>query len=147
MGTKGTLLLEREQEVMLYKSSDTSSSITVKKDAAGPSMSTQASGPPSAAAALAKAADAGPVSRGYTEEMEHWAWCIRNPAPENQPRCKPVVAMGDAIIALTTNVAIAKSLAGQPGFIQFKEEWFDLKNEATPDGSSVEKEYESLVKG
>ena len=24
----------------------------------------------------------GPVSRGYTEEMEHWAWCIRNPDSE-----------------------------------------------------------------
>lgn len=146
MGTKGTLVLEREQEVMLYKTSDTSSLISVSKDKSGPTLSTQASGPPGAGSAIARAADAGPVSRGYTEELEHWAWCIRNPSPENLPRCKPVVAMGDAIIALTTNVAINKSIAGQPGYVQFQEEWFDLKNDATPDGSSVAKEYESLVK-
>ena len=144
MGTKGTLLLEREQEVMLYKSSDTSSLISVKKDKAGPTLDTQASGPPSAAAAMARAADGGPVSRGYTEELEHWAWCIRNPSPENQPRCKPVIAMGDAIIALTTNVAIGNSMAGKPGYVEFKEEWFDLANDATPDGSSVEQERQDL---
>ena len=147
MGTKGTLILEREQDVMLYKSSDTASMISVKQEKGGPTMDTQASGPPGAMAAMAKAADAGPVSRGYTEELEHWAWCIRNRAPENQPRCKPHVAMGDAIIALTTNVAINKSIAGEPGYVQFKEEWFDEKNDETPDGSSVEKEYQSLVKG
>lgn len=142
MGTKGTLLLEREQEVMLYKSSDTSSLISVKQDKAGPTMDTQASGPPSAAASMARAAES--VSRGYTEELEHFAWCVRNPSPENQPRCKPVVAMGDAIIALTTNVAIANSLAGKPGYVEFKEDWFDLHHDSTPDGSSVEKERQEL---
>jgi hypothetical protein len=131
---------------MLYKSSDTSSLISVKQDKGGPAMDTQASGPPGAMAAMARGADAGPVSRGYTEELEHWAWCIRNKSPENQPRCKPVVAMGDAIIALTTNVAIAKSMKGEPGFIKFEEDWFDVKHDSTPDGSSVEKERQSLVK-
>ena len=28
----------------------------------------------------------GAISRGYREEMEHWAYCIRNKAPENKPR-------------------------------------------------------------
>lgn len=144
MGTKGTLIIETEQEVMLYKSSDTSSLISVKMDKGGPTMDTQASGPPTAAASLAKAA-AGPVSRGYTEELEHWAWCIRNPDPKNQPRCTPVVAMGDAIIALTTNVAINKSIAGEPGYIKFQEEWFDVKSDNTPDGSSVAEEQKKLL--
>jgi hypothetical protein len=143
MGTKGTLVLETEQDVMLYKTSDTSSMISVKKDAGGPTMDTQAS-PTGAVAAMAKAADAGPVSRGYTEELEHWAWCIRNAAPENQPRCNPEVAMGDAIIALTTNVAINRSIRGEPGYVQFEEKWFDVHDDSTPDESSVEKEKQEL---
>ena len=76
MGTKGTLVLEREKDVMLYKGSDTSSRIAVTDDKGGPTMDSYETGGP--AAAVAKAADTGPVSRGYTEEMEHWAWCIRN---------------------------------------------------------------------
>jgi len=145
LGTKGTLVLEREQDVMLYKTSDTKSRISIKDDKGGPSMDTQASGPPTAAASLSKAADSGPVSRGYTEELEHWAWCIRNKAPENQPRCKPEVAMGDAIIALTANVAINRSIAGEAGFVRFDEDWFDVHNDKTPDGSSIEEERKNLT--
>ena len=77
----------------------------------------------------------GPVSRGYTEEIEHWAWCIRNPDPENQPRCRPEVALGDAVIALTCNVAMRNAAAGKGGYLQFKEEWFDVDSDETPDGS------------
>jgi predicted dehydrogenase len=142
MGTKGTLVLEREQEVLLYKSSDSSTRISVKGDKGAAVMDTQASGRP--AAALAKAVETGgPVSKGYTEEIEHWAWCIRNNAP-SQLRCKPVVAMGDAVIALTTNVAIKKSMKGEPGFVQFKESWFDVHSDETPDGSTTEEETKNL---
>lgn len=142
MGTRGTLVLEREQEVMLYKSGDTSARVGVKNAKDGPSMDTQASGPPVAAKA---AAPSGPVSRGYTEEIEHWAWCIRNNDPEVQTRCKPEVALGDAVIALGTNVAIRKNMQGQPGYLQFKDEWYDLHSDETPDGSSIEKEQKALV--
>jgi len=124
-GTRGTLILDREKEVMLYRDAS-ASKVSVGKTA-GPTMDTQASGPPQAAAAAG-----GPspdVSRGYTEEMEHWAWCIRNPAPENQPRCGPKVAMGDAIIALTTNVA-----AREGKRIEFMEAWFDMDSDETPEG-------------
>ena len=93
MGTKGTLVLEREQEVMLYQGSSTSSRVSVKNDSAT-TMDTTASGDMSVA--IARAADTGPPSRGYTEEIEHWAYCIRNKAPENKPRCYPAVALGDA---------------------------------------------------
>ncbi len=151
MGTKGTLVLATEQEVMLYRDADTSSRITVKDGKAGPVLDTQASGGPSTAASLAKAADAGPVSRGYTEEMEHWAWLIRNADPRDpsidaQPRCRPAVAMGDGIIALTSNIAIKRSSRGESGYIEFKDSWFDIHNDETPDGSEVAKEYEQLVK-
>ncbi len=130
MGSKGTLILEREQEVMLYKDSSTSTTVSVKNDAGGPTMDTQASGAPGGGVAKAAAETAGPVSRGYREEIEHWAWCIRNPDPANQPRCKPEVAMADAIIALTSNVAIRENAR-----IEFQQEWFDVDSDATPDGS------------
>jgi predicted dehydrogenase len=141
MGTKGTLVLEREQEVMLYAGSNTTSRVSVKDDGGGVTMSTQASGPP--AGPIAKAAE-GPVSRGYTEEIEHWAWCIRNPG-KGEPRCKPEVALGDAVIALATNAAIRKAQTGEPGFLKFKDEWYDLNSDETPDGSSVKEQTEALV--
>ncbi len=143
MGTKGTLVLEKETEALLYKNSDTSSKVTVKKDKGEAVLNTTSSG---TNAPVAKATDQGPVSRGYTEQIEHFAWCIRNPAPDHMPRCHPVVALGDAVMALTSKLAIANSNTGQGGFIKFEEDWFDPMSDATPDGSSVEDEYQSLVK-
>lgn len=144
LGTKGTLVLERESEVMLYKSSSTSSRVTVKDDGGGPTMDTQASGEMAPAAKAAE--NMGPISRGYTEEIEHWAWCIRNKSEEVQPRCKPEVALGDAVIALTTNVAMKNAAEGKGGYVRFSEDWYDLNHDATPDGSSYEEEYNALVR-
>jgi predicted dehydrogenase len=144
MGSKGTLLLEREQEVLLFKDSDTSTKVGVKDDKGGPTLDTQASGKgPSLAKA---AADMGPVSRGYTEEIEHWAWCIRNNAPD-QPRCRAEVALGDAVIALACNVAIDNANNGKGGYIQFKDEWYDIDSDETPDGSSLKDENSKLQAG
>lgn len=124
-GTKGTLILEKEQETILLKSESDKSKVGVAggKSAA---LDTQASG---AQAAAVGTMATGNVSRGYKEELEHWAYCIRNRAPENQPRCKPEVAMGDAIIALTANKAAREGIR-----IEFKEEWFEIDNDATPEG-------------
>ncbi len=73
------------------------------------------------------------VSRGYTEQLEHWAWCIRrNPRlsdPEIRPKCHPKVALGDAVIALTTNIAAKKGEV-----IEFQDEWFDPNSDQTPEG-------------
>ncbi|MEX0678910.1 MAG: Gfo/Idh/MocA family oxidoreductase, partial [Pirellulales bacterium] len=101
LGTKGTLILEREQDVMLFSSdASTTTRVTVATGTKGaPTLDTTESG---GGAEIGKKALEGPLSRGYTEEMEHWAWCIRHPAPENQPRCHPKVALGDAVIALAT---------------------------------------------
>jgi hypothetical protein len=133
MGSKGTLVLEREQEVMLYKDADTSTKVGVKADDGGAALDTQASG----AGPVAQAAESsGPVSRGYTEEIEHWAWCIRNWETGNagpQPRCNPKVALGDAIMALSAKLAIARSQTGQGGYIQFNEDWFDIDKDDVPE--------------
>jgi predicted dehydrogenase len=126
-GTKGTLVLEKEMDMSIIKGpAATPSGVKVGGGAGGPTLDTQASGAPTAAS---KAGGGEKVSRGYTEELEHWAWCIRHPAPENQPRCGPKAAMADAVIALTTNMA---ARSGKP--IKFKEEWFDIHSDATPEG-------------
>ena len=53
--------------------------IEVKPGAGGkPALDTYETG---GGAAVAQAATAENTSRGYTEEIEHWAWCIRNPDP------------------------------------------------------------------
>lgn len=127
-GDKGTLILEQEQDAMLFAGANTGTKVEVKPGKDGkPSLDTYETG---GGAAVAQAATAEAVSRGYREEIEHWAWCIRNPAPEHKPRCKPEVALADAVIALTTNLAIAKG-----GRIDFAPEWFDVDSDATPDGS------------
>ena len=84
-------------------------------------------------AAIGLQAIHGDISRGYTEEEEHWAWCIReNPDVEDkeiQPHCHPKVAMADAVIALTTNMA-----AREGRKIDFEKAWFDPDSDETPDG-------------
>jgi predicted dehydrogenase len=144
MGSKGTLVLDKETDVLLYRNSDTSSKVGVKKDGAGYALDTSASGDYSAPIAQAAASES--VSRGYREEIEHWAYCIRNPDPDNRPRCYPEVAMGDAVIALGANVALKNSQQGKGGYLEYKEEWFDIDNDATPDGSDIKRETEFMLK-
>jgi predicted dehydrogenase len=128
-GTKGTLILEREQEAMLFEGSDTSSRIEVSKGDGGPTLDTQESGAQQAAVGKMATQE---VSRGYTEEEEHWAWCIRedpdNKDPHIQPRCHPKVALADAVIALSTNIAARQGLR-----IEFQKEWFDPDKPSTPE--------------
>jgi predicted dehydrogenase len=125
-GTDGTLILDREQDAMLFKGSSTTTKIEVRQTTGGPVMDTYETG---GGAAIAQAAMPATVSRGYREEIEHWAWCIRNPG--NQPRCTPDVALADAVIALVSNMAIA-----QQRRIEFQPEWFDIQNDATPEGDA-----------
>jgi len=127
LGTKGTLILEREQEAMLFKGANTTTRIEVKEGKGGAAMDTYETG---GGAAVAQAATPENVSRGYREEIEHWAWCIRNRDPENQPRCKPEVAMADAVIALTSNKSIKEGRR-----IEFDPAWFDIDRDETPEGN------------
>jgi len=131
MGTKGTLILENEKDVMLYKGSSTSTNIKVTKADGGAQLDTTESGG-GQAAAVAQAATPVDVSRGYREEIEHWAWCIRNPG-KGEVKCGPKVAMADAVIALTTNIAIKENRR-----IEFKSEWFDIDDDATPEDEAAE---------
>jgi predicted dehydrogenase len=137
MGTQGTLILDREKDVMLFKNSDTKSKLKVSKSKAGtPMLDTTESGGDQSVGNLAM--NAGPISRGYREEIEHWAYCIRANDPEVQPRCRPEVALADAIIALTSNLAMRG-----PGRIDFKPEWFDIASDETPEGVAPSIQLES----
>src|SRR3954451_10248325 len=136
-GTKGTLILEQEKDAMLFKGSDTSTKIEGSHKGGKAAMETYETG---GGAAVAQAASAGPVSRGYKEEIEHWAWCIRNPDPKNKPHCTPEVALGDAVIALTSNLAIAKNQQ-----IKFDPAWFDPARSETPEGKAPRQSAEVKV--
>ena len=137
-GTEGTLVLATEATSEIMKSGGATS---VKADTAAVALDTQASGPAQAAVASSGAAE---VSRGYQEEIEHWAWCVRvNPKNRDktlQPRCKPEVALTDAVIALVTNEAAVKG-----GKMNFKEEWFDVKSDETPEGIAPDTKKEDFV--
>lgn len=128
MGTEGTLILENEQEAMLFKGAATTTSITVAKGKGdAPTLDSTES---ESGSALGRMALEGPVSKGYTEEMEHFAWCVRNFDFEaNKPKCHPKVALADAVVALTTNIAIRKGKR-----IAFEPEWFDINSDETPEG-------------
>ena len=126
LGTEGTLMLEREKEALLFKTSATKTKVKVSE---GPALDSYETGGGASADNVGERALSGPISRGYTEEIEHWAWCIRNPSPENLPRCHPKVALADAVLALTSNMAIAGRKQ-----IEFKPEWFEIDSDETPEG-------------
>ena len=126
-GTEGTLILEQEKDALLYKVAATTGKARVvesKKKGLTLDVTENADEQSLAVGHMAMLE----AERGYAEQLEHWAWCIRNPAPEHQPRCHPKVALKDAVIALTANKA-----AREGRRIDFKEEWFDPDSNETPD--------------
>ena len=136
LGSRGTMVVKQEQEALLYKEGSPSTGaggpeqrLHVIGGKGGPVMDASASLSPSSAAAVASSALGTEISRGYTEEMEHFCHCIRNEQPnDNTLRCGGVVAMADAIMALTANLAMKHRKR-----ITFKDEWFDPANPLTPE--------------
>ena len=150
MGTRGTMLVEEERDLLLYPEPDRnpgkyqgaarSTAITVETPGKKPVVEASPSvAGPTAAQAIGTLATETP-SRGYREELEHFAYCIRNGDPSNyhettddklRPRCRGEVAMADAVIALTSNLAMR-----QKRRIEFEDAWFDSTSDAVPDKSS-----------
>ena len=101
-GTEGTLVIETERDAMLFKTHETASKTVVVPEKAkdknkSATLKVDDKGDPESAAIGVLGTL--PADRGYTEELEHWAWCIRHRSPENLPHCHPKVALGDAVIA------------------------------------------------
>ena len=141
MGTKGTLIVQQEANAHVFKEGQAKD--TRIKWAEGRVDR------PAVAAGSTKAWGVGVgkaetlTSRGYREEQEHMAWLIRNPDkidwpdpsnPEKEidlryfPRCHGRVALADAVIALSSNLAMKHQQR-----IPFKHEWFDVSSNDTPE--------------
>lgn len=148
MGTLGTMIVRKEEEILLFKEPDRNrpnqkpakeTQISVAAAPGGkPVMETSASFNGGTAQSSWGGGGAGKPSRGYREELEHFAWCIREGDKNNyhaesaditlKPRCRGEVALADAVIALTSNIAMRKKLR-----VDFKPEWFEWNNPATPE--------------
>jgi predicted dehydrogenase len=147
MGTQGTMVVEQEQTVMLYGATPgaaRSTSVTVGKTGSGLTAvdSSGSTGPADTRAGQqGQGALGGAISRGYREEMEHFAYCVKmwndkSVDKKDRPwvRCHGKVAMADAVIALTSNLAMRGRGGKGPERIEFKNEWFDPKSAEVPDG-------------
>ena len=113
MGSKGTMIVSQEKEILLYKEAGSpitsrTTSVTRGDRRARSRRWRPARARPArrAAASLGGLATADP-SRGYREELEHFAYCVRHGNASNyhgdnehQPRCRGEVALADAVIAL-----------------------------------------------
>ncbi len=146
LGTSATMFVEEEHDILLFKEAggpavSRATSVTVETKGAGKPVleaSPSVAGP-TTASSLGGVAVADP-SRGYREELEHFAYCIRNGNASNYhddeqhlPRCRGEVALADAVIALTSNLAMR-----QKKYIKFEDSWFDWKSPDVPDGSTHE---------
>lgn len=141
-GNRATLWMQKEQQAILVKEQgggkpggpDYRLHVVTSDETGAPVLDAYETGAPSPAAADASAAMGEKVSRGYKEEMEHFCYVVRNPdligkkASEGGVRCDGTVAMGDAIMALTANIAMEKGI-----MVEFKDEWFDPNDPATPE--------------
>lgn len=144
MGSRGTMVVDAEKEILLYKEAGNANlsrttSITVEKGAGGKPVieASPSTAGPSAASSLGGLATADP-SRGYREELEHFAYCLRNgnasdyyADKDHLPRCRGEVALADAVIALTSNIAMR-----QKRRIEFDEKWFDYTSPEVPENSA-----------
>jgi predicted dehydrogenase len=129
MGTQGTMILQKEAEAYVYREGPNASQTRVnwaesRLDRPGAnSGSTAAWGTAGTADTL--------TSRGYREEQEHMAWLIRSgqtPGGEHGPRCDGKVGLADAVVALTSNMAMDKKKR-----IEMKDEWFDPNSNSVPE--------------
>jgi predicted dehydrogenase len=139
MGNKAMLVVEQEQTAMLWPAAGRSTAMSVTRTAAGaPAIDTSSSAAPTDVAAAQEVGQrslgTGPVSRGYREEMEHLAWCIRmreeglaRDREDMKPRCDGRAAMADAIIALAANEAMRSQRR-----IVFEDAWFDAASTTVP---------------
>jgi predicted dehydrogenase len=147
-GSRGTLFMKTEKEGMLWKEEGRGSEgggpdqrlWVVSGASGGPVLNAYETSSGSAKAATSDDGWGENISRGYTEEMEHFCWAIREfdgqyyrdgkeiPRTEGGLRCNGVVAMADAIMAHTANLAMKHKKR-----IEFKPEWFDPETDAAPE--------------
>jgi predicted dehydrogenase len=149
-GTRGTMVVEGERDLLLYKEPNPnikgdgggggkSTYVTVDASKGKPTIETSPSAAGASGPAVPGTASDEAPSRGYREELEHFAYCIRSNKSDRiyevtdttlLPRCRGEVALADAVIALSSNLAMK-----QRKRIDFDRAWFDYASDATPDQS------------
>jgi predicted dehydrogenase len=151
MGSRGTMVVEEEREVYLFKepepgkagSGGKSTNVSVGGAAAGKPALESSSTWGGGGSAVVKGANAPrwdtPV-RGYRSELEHFAFCARKwdkklgwakkdgKFEQEVPRCHGEIAMADAILALTANMAMDKKTR-----ITFDPKWFEVESTEVPE--------------
>lgn len=171
-GTKGTLQIDTEKEAYLYRTSAINDKTRVAGKKPNLDVVISEEGDPLSSAIGYQGVYATDVSRGYCEQIEHWAYCIRkNPeadpemvdeliipaltsafgkeafgsdlgAPKLLTRCRGEVAIWDAIIALVTNIS-----ADLNETVEFDSAWFDYASDATPEAAYAEKIVKNAAEG
>jgi predicted dehydrogenase len=150
MGSRGTMVVEKEADVYLYKENEPGKAKSGGKDTTVTVSST--GGKPAMEAASTWGAGGAAISkgvsgpawdtevRGYRSEMEHFAYLIKKWDPkkgwakkdgkyeQEVPRCHGEIAMADAILALTANMAMATRKR-----IEFDPAWFDADKPDNPE--------------
>lgn len=162
MGSRGTMVIEEEKDVYLFKepepgkgaSGGRDTKVTVTGAGGGkPAMEATSTWGGGGGAAISKASGApawDSAVRGYRTEMEHFAYCVRmwkdkkvDYAKNDKgelvhkdiiPRCHGEVAMADAILALTANMAMAKRER-----IVFEDAWFETAKDDVPETKHAKK--------
>jgi predicted dehydrogenase len=151
MGSRGTMVVEMESDIYLFKepdknkketgTRDTKITITGDKKPVAEASSTWGA---AAGATVVKAAGSDPWGtpvRGYQTEMEHFAFLVRKwdqkkgwakksdgTFEQEVPRCHGEVAMADAIIAHVANLAMKNKTR-----IEFEENWFKAESPDNPE--------------
>ncbi|MFH5804906.1 Gfo/Idh/MocA family protein [Alienimonas sp. DA493] len=152
-GSRGTLIMKAEKEALLYKEAGPTGGggpdqrlwVVNAGEAGGPALDSYETTAPSAAGSAAASTMPDKISRGYTEEMEHFCYMIReqagdyypggNPVPPSEGglRCNGEIAMADAIMAHTANMAMRYGIR-----IPFEQSWFDWQSDEVPEKSVPE---------
>ena len=149
-GSRGTLIMKAEKEALLYKEAGPTGGggpdqrlwVVGAGTAAGPALDSYETTAPSAAGSAAASTLPDKISRGYTEEMEHFCYQIREQDGDYYPggepvaptkeagglRCNGEIAMADAIMAHTANMAMRYGIR-----IPFDPAWFDWRSPALPE--------------
>jgi predicted dehydrogenase len=134
LGRTGSLVLENEQKAMLFHTSDVDKGVRVvdKKDAKGvPWIEVPKDGKlDEDALALGRMALDG-ADTGYAAELEHWAFCCRQPVASNaspKPRCDAAAGLYTTVLTVAASKAVKHETR-----VDFKPEWFDIKSDESPD--------------
>jgi predicted dehydrogenase len=159
MGSRGTMVVEEEKDVYLFKEPEPAkpttggrdTKVTVSTDKAGKaSMEASSTWGAGGGAAISKGPSApawDSAVRGYRTEMEHFAYCVRRwdknigwqkkdgKFVQEVPRCHGEVAMADAILALTANMAMRTRQR-----IEFEDGWFDADRTDNPEAKYGKKQ-------